>query len=242
MNHRTLKMLAACCALGASCPAAADAINPLTGYYYGTATIIEPASLGTIDLAFYLDVTGSAIQNGTSFIDLEKTLVFPAVPPQLGGQDVGPRVSGTLSAASFNLTSDSFQSTVSNKTTIRQIVLNNATVRNGGASLSGAYTETVTGLAPDPFTITGTFLLVKPLPVTAASGQDSNGDGCLDLTEIRAGGADPGAIEFSDLSAALNLYYNPAPSLRVGVPPGPTCSNSEQTLQNALTEYYGSQP
>ncbi|MEI6208784.1 MAG: hypothetical protein WCP20_18560 [Desulfuromonadales bacterium] len=32
----------------------ADTGNPLTGPWYGTATITSPATLGTVDLAFYL--------------------------------------------------------------------------------------------------------------------------------------------------------------------------------------------
>jgi hypothetical protein len=51
------------------------------------ATITQPASIGTIDLAFYLDITGSAIQTATSYIDLDKTLLFTAVAPKIAGKD-----------------------------------------------------------------------------------------------------------------------------------------------------------
>ncbi|WP_295582001.1 hypothetical protein [uncultured Lamprocystis sp.] len=246
MINRTLKMLAACCAVVASCPAAADTANPLTGFYYGTANIAQPASIGTVDLAFYLDVTGTAIQKATSFVDLDKTLLFPAVPPTIpavNGKAVGPRVSGYLSQTDFTLTShDPFQTQVSGKTVTRRLSLGTATVRDGGASLSGTYTETVTGLTANTLTITGPFLLVKPMPVTTASGADRNSDGCLDLNEIRAGGSDPTAIEFSDLSAALNLFHGSNPNLRVGDPPGPNCTNAEQRLQEALRAYQAGQP
>lgn len=45
------------------------------------------------------------------------------------------------------------------------------------------------------------------MPVTAGPAADLNGDGCLTLAEICAGGADPVAIAFSALSAALNRFY-----------------------------------
>ena len=242
MNTRLLNWLVACCTLVASCPAAADATNPLTGLYYGTATITQPASIGTIDLAFYLDVTGSAIQSAGSYIDLTQTLLFPAVAPPIGTKDVGPRVSGTLGPAAFTLTSNSFSSTVSGKTVTRRLVLDNATVGNGGASLSGRYTETVDGLTPERLVISGTFILAKPLPATAASATDLNGDGCLSLAEIRAGGSDPTVIEFGDLSAALNLFHQTGASLRVGDPPGPNCTNGALRLQEALREYQANHP
>jgi len=249
MKTQTLKWLAASIALIASCPALADADNPLTGFYYGTATIDQPASIGTIDLAFYLDVSGSAIQGAGSYIDLAQTLVFPAVAPQIDSKDVGPRIDdGTLSPTDFKLTSKPFDSVVSGKTVSRQVKLQADTVGHGGASLSGSYTETVTGLTPateGPLIISGTFILAKPLPVTATSAADLNGDGCLSLAEIRAGGNDPSAAEFSDISAALNLFHNPNASLRVGDPPdppGPNCTNGEQRLQEALREYQATQP
>jgi hypothetical protein len=240
MNKPILKLMAACCAIAATCPTTADSDNPLTGFYYGTATIGQPASLGTIDLAFYLDVTGSAIQKATSYIDLDKTLLFPAVAPKIGGKDVGPRVSGTLSQTAFSLTSDSFPAQVSGKNVSRRLQMVNATVRDGGASISGTFTETVTGLTKDTLTISGPFVLVKPMPVTSSSGMDRNVDGCLDLSEIRAGGSDPNRIEFADLSAAMNLFNNPKDNLRLGDPPSP-CANGQTLLQGALNTYYGAQ-
>lgn len=240
MNKPMLRLMAVCCTIAASNPAAADSNHPLTGFYYGTATIGQPASLGTIDLAFYLDVTGATFQG---YIDLDRTLLFPAVPPQVGGQDVGPRVSGTLNPNAFSLASDTFASETGGKTVRRQVVLSEATVGIGGASLSGHYVETVKDMLPrnQDLVIGGTFILVKPLPLTADSGVDTNGDGCLSLAEIRSGGTDPDTIEFRDLSAALNLYRHPGASLRVGNPPGPNCTNGEQVLQEALRTYQAAQ-
>lgn len=240
MNN-TLTKLAAWCAIVVSYPLVADATNPLTGFYYGTATIVRPATIGVIDLAFYLDVTGTTFQKATSYVDLEQTLLFPALS-QINGKDVGPRVSGTLSPTSFTLTTNPFKAEVSGKSVTRLVKLSKTTVTDGGASLSGTFTETVKGLTKETLTITGPFRLVKPLPVTADSGVDRNADGCLDLSEIRAGGNDATQVDFSDLSAAFNLHRHPQSNLRVGNPPGPTCANPETVLQSALDAYYGAQP
>lgn len=223
-----------------SAVALADAANPLTGFYYGTAAISQPASLGTVDLAFYLDVTGSTIQQATSYIDLDKTLLFPTVAPQIGGKDVGPRVTGSLSSGAFGLTSLAFPSTVSGKSVTRRILLNTAMVSSGGTAISGKYVETVDGLTPTRMVIQGTFQLRKPVATALASGQDGNGDGCLDLNEIRAGGSDPNVVEFSDVSAAMSLYRSPTAALKVGAPPGPDCANGAGTVQKAVEEFHGS--
>jgi hypothetical protein len=223
-----------------SAVALADTDNPLTGFYYGTAAINQPASLGNVDLAFYLDVTGSVIQPATSYIDLDQTLLFPAVDPKLDGKAVGPRVSGTLSVGGFSLDSQAFPGSAGGRAVTRRIRLDNARVGSGGAALSGDYTETVEGMTPVPVVISGQFQLMKPVAANLASGQDGNGDGCLSLAEIRAGGSDPDAIEFADVSAAMHLYRNPTASLKLGDPPGPDCANGEATLQDAMKALYGS--
>lgn len=223
-----------------SAVALADTANPLTGFYYGTAAISQPASLGSVDLAFHLDVTGSAIQPATSYIDIDQTLLFPAIDPKLNGKVVGPRVSGNLSAGGFALVTQTFPGAAGGKTVIRQIRLDNARVGSGGAALSGDYTETVEGMMPVPVVIKGKFQLMKPVAANLGSGQDGNGDGCLSLAEIRAGGSDPDAIEFADVSAAMHLYRNPTASLKLGDPPGPDCANGEATLQDAMKALYGS--
>jgi hypothetical protein len=212
----------------------ADTANPLTGNYYGTATIQTPSPLGTIDLAFYLDAAlNGTIQNSTSYISLDKTLLFPAVAPQIGGKDVGPRVSGTVTPSSFTLTTATFSSTSTaiGKTVSRSISLTGTTVTNGGNSIKGTFTETITNLGQNPITVAGTFILVKPIVMQTAGIVDTNSDGCIDLSELRAGGKDPNTIEFEDLSIAYHLYNNPTilPNL---------CEPKNQVIQNALQGYY----
>lgn len=217
----------------------ADATNPLTGYYYGTATITQPANIGIVDLAFYLDVTGSTIQEASSYIDVEKTLLFPTVEPAINGKAVGPRVYGTFTIDSFDLYSKEFPSEAGGKPVTRLIHLVNSTgkVTNKGASIEGTYTETVKGMTANDLVISGSFRLMKPVVTTATSGADLNGDGCLELSEIRAGGADPDVVEFSDVSAAMNLYNHPRANLKLGPPPN--CANDAKTLQDALNAFYG---
>jgi hypothetical protein len=216
-----------------------DAGNPLTGFYYGTATIFQSSGTGIVDLAFYLDVTGSSFREATSYIDLDKTLIFPSVSPQINGKTVGPRVSGVASSTKFTLVSQSFTGQALAKTVTRKIRLDSVKVSNGGTVISGNYVDTADGFTDGPLTIKGTFQLRKPVAAVAVSGRDSNGDGCLDLGEIRAGGADADIVEFSDVSAAMDLYRHPKAELKVGDPPGPACSNGAQVVQDAVKAYYG---
>jgi hypothetical protein len=215
----------------------ADTANPLTGNYYGTATIQTPSPLGTIDLAFYLDAAlNGTVQNSTSYISLDKTLLFPAVAPQIGGKDVGPRVTGNVTPSSFSLTTNTFTSTSTaiGKTVSRSISLTGTTVTNGGNSIKGTFTETITNLGQNPITVSGTFILVKPIVMQTVGIVDTNSDGCIDISELRSGGKDPNVIEFEDLSTAYHLYNNPntLPNL---------CEPKNQIIQNALQEYYSSQ-
>lgn len=224
-------------------PSHADTTNPLTGSYYGAATISLPSTLGTVDLAFYLDVTGTAMQHNSSYIVLEKTLLYPAVPPQINTKDVGPRVTGTISPTSFSLAVDRFSSTIAQQaiykgsavladvTITRDVTLSNTIVTNSGNSISGTYTEIITGLDRNPITLTGPFVLVKPTPVITSSGILPNNEGCIDLIAIKAGGSDPNAVEFSDMSYALHLYYNQS------IAPNLCQATREQIIKDALSNY-----
>lgn len=231
-NNRLLHKFLFTCAL---CFIAPFALWADIGNYYGTATITTPANLGTIDLAFNLDVNGSAIQHDTSYIMLDKTLLFPAVPEKVGGKDVGPRVTGTASPISFSLETDDFTSVVSGKSVTRKVTLTGTKVDNNGAAISGTYTETMTGLTQEVITVTGTFILVKPTVQTiVVMLKDQTGDGCLNLNEIRSAGANSNAIEYSDISQALHLYYKPDQAPNICVP-------KEQIIKDAFSEFYATQ-
>jgi hypothetical protein len=208
--------------------------------FYGTATITSPASLGVIDLAFTLDVSGENILHDTSYIMLDKTLLFPACTVEPNCVGMGPRVKrdseSKLSATAFKLTTDDFTSVVSGRTVTRSVVLTSTEVSNNGASLKGNYKETITGLTPEPVEVTGTFFLVSPTVQTIlVDMKDQNSDGCIDLNEIRASGTSSEIIEFSDMSQALHLYYNPKANLKICTTPSdPT---GQKIIKDAFTEF-----
>lgn len=235
--HKAIPFGIAICGALWAVSAAADPANPLTGSWYGTATITAPAEMGVVDLAFHLDVDGSEVDRDKSHVDLDKTLLFPVVAPQVDGQDVGPRVGGTLSATAFSLTSDDFPATVAERAVTRRIQLDGTEIGSGGTAVSGTYTETVTGLTKDPVVMTGPFMLAKPTAMRADGVDDRDGDGCVTLDEIRAGGLNPTVIELGDISTALAIYNGASPSLRIGRLPD--CTEAAAEMQQALAEYYG---
>ncbi|MCI5163246.1 MAG: hypothetical protein D3917_14750, partial [Candidatus Electrothrix sp. AX5] len=116
--------------------------------FYGTATITVPADLPSVDLALQLDLNGTAVLHDTSYIILEKTMLFPVIPPLVDAQEVGPRLEGTVGPDTFQLRTTPFSDQAGGKTVNRQIFFNNAVVGNQGNSITGEYNETVTGLLP----------------------------------------------------------------------------------------------
>lgn len=220
-------------------PYASAAANPLAGEYFGAATIESPAGLGSVDLAFHLELDAAGNIIADSYIMLDKTLLFPKVAPQVGGIDVGPRVSGKLTLTSgLDLTSDDFTTkifagTASEKTVTRQITLDGSTVSEGGNSVSGAYTETMTGYLPETITVAGTFVLVRPVAITEGMAvcQDTLEPFWeLTLDEIKAGGKDPAVVEFEDLSCAMYHKRNGSSGLSV----------SDQVMTDVIINYKNS--
>ena len=133
-------------------PVHADPANPLTGNFYGTIVLNSagnqgsPVALGTYDLSMYLDVGTSAVdptvQSLSSYILLEKTLIYPSVGT-VGAKAVGPLLSGTVGPANFRLSSGPFTNTVGGKTVNRTFRIYSTTVTNGGNTVSGTYQETI---------------------------------------------------------------------------------------------------
>lgn len=154
--------------------AQADAANPLTGEYYGSATVTDPASIATIDLALRLDVTGTAVQKATSYIESDKTLMFPEVAPQVGGKAVGPRVSGTLSATKLSINSQAFGTVLfpdqesARRNVTRRIQLRSTSISKDGTVITGKYVETIDGFTADRMVNKGNFQLKKLVPAVAA--------------------------------------------------------------------------
>lgn len=229
-------------------PAFADTANPLSGTYYGNVWIDTPTALGVVDLALTLDVTGSSIQHDTSYIALENTLIYPPVAPTVPTVDgkykeVGPRMTGTASSSNFSIAIDRITHTLSQNAiykggaglsdavVFRDITLVSTKVTDGGASVAGDYTEVVSGMDKTPVTFRGKFFLVKP---SASSGIKPNQDGCIGLSEIKAGGSDPATVEYVDISQALHLYNNSSITPNI-------CNSTtsrDQIINDALTNYY----
>jgi hypothetical protein len=88
----------------------------------------------------------------------------------------------------------------------------------------------MTGYLPQPFQITGTFVLVRPFPIAQGLPccQDTVAPkGELTLPEIRAGGKDASAVEFEDIDCAMQYYRDPQSGLTV----------SKTTMKDAIAEY-----
>ncbi|MGD9974182.1 MAG: hypothetical protein AB7S77_14065 [Desulfatirhabdiaceae bacterium] len=214
-------------------PAIADT-SVLTGDYFGSVAVSSPAGLGNIDLAFHLEFSsGSTIDPDHSYIILDKTILFPN-SGQVDGKDVGPLIQSgsTFNGLVLNLITRDFTSTVSEKQTTRKLTLTGTSANVSGNSITGTYVETITGYLPKPMTVTGSFVLVRPVSITSGAHACQNLDltnpiGELTLDEIKAGGNDPDRVEFEDISCALYFYHHPAD--------GP--SVSEATIGDAIADY-----
>ena len=188
--------------------------------YYGTVFVENPTTIGNIDIAFHLDIADGVIRPQNSYIIPEKTLIFPAAA-QVNGQDAGPMVeSGTYDIETFHLVTKPFSADVSGKNVTRQITLDGAADTARGDSISGTYTESITGYLPEPFSITGTFVLVRPTSSSQEAFSCQYLDttapfGDLSLEEIKAGGDDPFEVEFADIGCAM--YYRQHSDLGVSV-------------------------
>lgn len=207
--------------------------NPITGNYFGAATIDSPAGLSNIDLAFHLEFdAGGNIDPGQSYILLDKTILFPKVG-QIGGQDVGPAMeSGYFHNPEFHLISQTFTNEVNNRTVTRRITMDGNATSALGNTISGIYTETMNGYLPDVINVMGTFVLFRPVSMTQQPLGCKYLDtlepiGELTLLEIQSGGTNPYAVEFEDLSCAM--YYHQHPELGIMV--------SDSTMSQAIIAY-----
>jgi len=208
--------------------------NILSGDYYGSVAVTSPAGLGNIDLAFHLEIlSGGVINSDRSYIILEKTILFPQYG-KVDGKDVGPMIQAgsTFNGLVFNLITHDFHSMVSGRETTRRLVLTGVSANPTGNSITGTYVETISGYLHKPLTVTGNFVLVRPVTTTPGVYACQNLDlldpiGELTLNEIQAGSMDPYRVEFEDISCALFFYHHPDKGLIV----------SNKTLNEAISDY-----
>jgi hypothetical protein len=151
-----------------------------TGVYSDTREPIT-MTLGTIDLALVLEecnddtCPGGQSQGVIGHVVLSRTLVFTQ-EHMIGGEAVGPLVSGTFDGTTLRVESEKFFWVVSAGRTLptdgrvlpesratRQFSLVSTEVHTTGAQLAGIYRETIWGIRPDPVTVVGTFSLHRPV-------------------------------------------------------------------------------
>jgi uncharacterized repeat protein (TIGR01451 family) len=151
-----------------------------TGVYSDTREPIT-MTLGTIDLGLVLEECGDDTcpgepgQGVTGHVVLSRTLVFTQ-EHTIGGEAVGPLVSGTFDGTTLHVESEKFSWVVSAGRTLptdgrvlperratRQFSLVSTEVHTTGAQLDGIYRETIWGIRPDPVTVVGTFSLHRPV-------------------------------------------------------------------------------
>ncbi len=126
----------------------------ISGTYLGTIAISMPVQLGVLDLAFDLSDSGSAFSGA---IDPSRTLVYSGAPTLNGG------LTSNGITPTFRLDSELFSDFVSGRQVQRSFSLFGE-VWEDGEILYGQYTETITGFTPQPLTMQGLFMVVRPEP------------------------------------------------------------------------------
>lgn len=126
----------------------------VSGTYQGMVAITIPVQLGVIDLGFGLERQGNALSGQVSITD---TLVY-AGAPAISGSVTGL----STSHPTFQLASEIFTDTIAGRLVQRSFMMS-GDVQQNGAILSGVYTETITGLTPDPMIVVGDFMLSRPV-------------------------------------------------------------------------------
>lgn len=97
---------------------------------------------------------------------ISPTLSYPVMP----GTSHGPAVSGAWSGQGFGLESEVFTTVITTGLVIsHQVLLHTGVISDSGGVLSGAYSETLAGLTPEPLVTVGEFWLVRrPYPLFVA--------------------------------------------------------------------------
>lgn len=132
-------------------PLTQSTISP--GLFAGSVAPGEPIALGAFDLVITLNESNGTLTGG---VDTELTQVFSGTAT-LSGQISGADADGN---PTFTLSSNRFSSTISGREVARSFRLSGS-IRDGGTTLQGQYTESIEGFTPEPITVNGEFLLVQ---------------------------------------------------------------------------------
>jgi hypothetical protein len=163
-----------------------DTATSLSGLYAGTVAITSPQYMPALDMNLVLMENGGSL---SGYLDPAQSLHVPVVDEATGH---GPAVSGSWSGDGFSLQSEVFTTTLSPGLTVtRQVILHSGVISDGGGYLTGAYTETLAGLTPEPMVIYGDVELWR-LPAAVAP---SAGFGAFPVV-----GTVPLTVTFSDFS------------------------------------------
>jgi hypothetical protein len=127
--------------------------DPVSGTYAGAVTVVEPAALGSLNLALVMTDTNSAL---TGKVVAARTQIFLGAPTFQGAVTAGNGITPT-----FRLDSQIFTGVVSGRQVQRQFTLLGE-IAGEGDILRGTYAETITGFTPQPLMVRGRFLLVRP--------------------------------------------------------------------------------
>ncbi|MFN2137407.1 MAG: PKD domain-containing protein [Candidatus Promineifilaceae bacterium] len=168
--------------------------SDLTGTYMGAVLVNDPLNMPPLDLGLVLVDT-----NGTLSGHIESTrAVDQPVLAVADGKKLGPSLSGSRSGDSFTLQSEEYTNDFTPGIT-RQIVLDSGVISENGNILSGVYSETLTGLAPEPVVITGDFQLYRSAKDLSAM---------ADFKAVPRSGSAPLTVQFSDQSGGAPNAWN----------------------------------
>lgn len=136
--------------------------SPLTvaGTFKGLIAISEPVQLGVVDLGLTLEQQSNIL---TGQINITNTLVYSSTPAV-----TGILIDNGVLTPSFQLTSEPFTIIVAGREVQRTFQLSGDVLDNG-VTLQGTYTETLTGLTPEPLVVVGNFILTRPVPLGSSS-------------------------------------------------------------------------
>lgn len=128
----------------------------LSNVYNGMIAISAPVQLGVIDLSLTLGQENDTL---AGYINITDTLVYSGTPAV-----TGVLIDNGVLTPTFQLTSEPFTITVAGRDVQRTFQLSGDVLDNG-VTLQGTYSETLTGLTPEPLVVVGEFILTRPEPL-----------------------------------------------------------------------------
>lgn len=165
-------------------------VYALQNNYFGSTLIESSGYLSDFNIAFHLNTNdiSSFFSSDSSYVILNETALFPKIGTvQVDDEtiDIGPRVqSGWLTDTDFYLELEPFTNEVAGKEVTRKVTLSGVPDAEQ-KTITGDYTEVMTGYLREPITVSGTFTLYRPVSTTP---EDLSGLlGAIRILQICAG-------------------------------------------------------